>query len=55
MRASAFMFLYRTTQLGVKKTEAQTTLYEIWDPKKNEEWDKLIKKSLEVNGLDSKY
>jgi protein tyrosine phosphatase (PTP) superfamily phosphohydrolase (DUF442 family) len=55
MRASAFMFLYRTTQLKINIAEAKKALYEIWDPKENPKWDLLIKKSLEENGLDSQY
>ena len=55
MRASAFMFLYRTTQLGVNKKTAGELMYEIWDPKNNNQWDNLIKTVLETYGLGSEY
>jgi len=55
MRASAFMFLYRTTQLGVKTEEASKLMYEIWNPKENKKWDLLIKTVLEKNKLSSEY
>ena len=55
MRASAFMFLYRTTQLGIEKDEAKKRMYEIWDPKENAKWDALINTVLQKNGLENSY
>jgi protein tyrosine phosphatase (PTP) superfamily phosphohydrolase (DUF442 family) len=55
MRASAFMFLYRTTQLGIDKSSAAELMYDIWHPKDNEQWNTLIRTVLETNGLGSEY
>jgi len=55
MRASAFMYLYRTTQLGIKKDEAKKLMNDIWDPKENEQWDNLIKTILKKEGLENIY
>lgn len=55
MRASAFMFLYQTTQLKVDKSKAKKLMDDIWNPKENEKWDRLIKTTLEKYGLGSRY
>jgi hypothetical protein len=41
-RASAFTYLYQTTQLGVNESEAQSKMQAIWEP--NETWLKFINK-----------
>jgi protein tyrosine phosphatase (PTP) superfamily phosphohydrolase (DUF442 family) len=53
MRASAFMFLYRVTQMGVDKMTARNTLYEIWFP--TGDWARFIERGLENYGFDPEY
>ena len=55
MRASAFLFLYRTTQQGMAVDEAGKLMFEIWNPHENETWNALIKSVLEKNGLPGSY
>lgn len=40
MRVSAFMYLYRVTELGIDRNTAQEDLRRIWEP--NETWQGLI-------------
>lgn len=55
MRASAFMFLYRTTQMDVNKEKAATLMNAIWNPKENEKWNALIEQTLTKYGLGKDY
>jgi len=45
MRASAFVYLYRTLVEGVPETEALSTMNEIWDPSELEQWAGLIERA----------
>jgi protein tyrosine phosphatase (PTP) superfamily phosphohydrolase (DUF442 family) len=42
MRASAFVYLYRTLVEGVPEAEARTTMSEVWDPADEPQWEALI-------------
>ena len=45
MRASAFVFMYRTLVLGVPEAEALATMNEVWDPQELEQWAGLIQRA----------
>ena len=45
MRASAFVYLYRTLVQGVPEAEARATMNEIWDPMELEQWAGLIEQA----------
>lgn len=42
MRASAFVYLYRTLVEGVPESEARATLNAVWDPADEPQWQALI-------------
>lgn len=42
MRASAFVYLYRTLVEGVADEEALATMNEVWDPGELEQWSELL-------------
>lgn len=42
MRASAFVYLYRSLVLGVAEEEARATMNEVWDPGELQQWAELI-------------
>ncbi len=42
MRASAFVYLYRTMVQGVPEYVASATMSEVWDPSEVEQWGALI-------------
>lgn len=48
MRASAFVYMYRTLVEGVPEDEARATMNEIWDPWELEQWGGLIERAQEV-------
>ncbi len=50
MRASAFVYLYRTLVEGVPKEEALSTMNEVWDPTELEQWGDLIERAEEKYG-----
>lgn len=45
MRASAFVYMYRTLVDGVPEDEARTTMSEVWDPGELEQWAGLIERA----------
>ena len=45
-RASTFVYLYRVTQLGVAKADAEKDLLAIWEPEDN--WQKFINTTLKA-------
>ena len=45
MRASAFVYLYRTLVQGIPDAEARATLNEVWDPWELEQWGGLIERA----------
>lgn len=45
MRASAFVYLYRTLVEGVPEAEARATMREIWDPASERPWRALIREA----------
>ena len=45
MRASAFVYLYRTMVEGVPEAEARATMNEVWDPNELEQWEGLIRRA----------
>ena len=45
MRASAFVYLYRTLVQGVSEPEARSTMNEVWDPAELEQWAGLIERA----------
>ena len=45
MRASAFVYLYRTMVQGVPEAEARATMSEVWDPSELEQWAGLIERA----------
>lgn len=47
MRASAFVYLYRTLVEGVPEDEARATMNEVWDPWELEQWGGLIERAQE--------
>lgn len=42
MRASAFVYLYRSLVEGVPDEEARATLHAVWDPAEQQQWADLI-------------
>jgi protein tyrosine phosphatase (PTP) superfamily phosphohydrolase (DUF442 family) len=42
MRASAFVYLYRTLSEGVPEEEARATMLAVWDPAEQGQWARLI-------------
>lgn len=45
MRASAFVYLYRTMVEGVPEEEARAVMAEVWDPAEVEQWADLIRRA----------
>lgn len=45
MRASAFVYMYRTLVQGVPEAEALATMNEVWDPAELQQWADLIEKA----------
>ena len=43
MRASAFMYMYRTLIEGVPEPEARATMNAVWDPDDREQWGDLVR------------
>ena len=52
MRASAFVYLYRTLVEGVPDAEAKATMHEVWDPDDQDQWGSLIRRAQEAYGRD---
>lgn len=48
MRASAFVYMYRTLVEGVPEAEARATMNEVWDPWELEQWGGLIERAQEA-------
>ncbi|HSH74572.1 MAG TPA: protein tyrosine phosphatase family protein [Longimicrobiales bacterium] len=44
MRASAFIYLYRTLVEGVPEAEARATMNAVWDPSSTAQWAELIER-----------
>jgi len=44
MRASAFVYMYRTLVEGVPEAEARGTMNEVWDPSEQQQWADLIER-----------
>ena len=49
MRASAFVYLYRTLVAGVPEEEARGTMHEVWDPGELQQWADLIERVKSVH------
>lgn len=45
MRASAFVYMYRTLVQGIPEDEARATMNEVWDPWELEQWGGLIERA----------
>ena len=45
MRASAFVYMYRTLVEGVSEAEARSTMNEVWDPDELDQWSELIRRA----------
>lgn len=45
MRASAFVYMYRTLVEGVPDAEARATMNEVWDPDELDQWSSLIRRA----------
>ena len=45
MRASAFVYLYRTLVEGVPEPDARATMHEVWDPADQQQWEDLIEQA----------
>ncbi|MCA9738563.1 MAG: protein tyrosine phosphatase family protein [Gemmatimonadetes bacterium] len=45
MRASAFVYLYRTLVEGVPEPDARATMNAVWDPGENEAWARLVERA----------
>ena len=52
MRASAFVYLYRTLVEGVPDAEAKATMHEVWDPDDQDQWGALIRRAQEAYGRE---
>ena len=52
MRASAFVYLYRTLVEGVPEAEARGTMSEVWDPGELEQWASLIERAQAEHGRE---
>lgn len=50
MRASAFVYLYRTLVQGVPEEDARATMNEVWDPWETDAWADLIRRARETYG-----
>lgn len=50
MRASAFVYMYRTLVEGVPEAEARATMNEVWDPWELEQWGGLIERAQAAHG-----
>lgn len=50
MRASAFVYLYRTLVEGVPEADARATMDEVWDPWELEQWGDLIERARGARG-----
>lgn len=48
MRASAFVYMYRTLVEGVPEDEARATMNDVWDPWELEQWGGLIERAQEA-------
>jgi hypothetical protein len=44
MRASVFVYLYRTLVEGVPEAQARATMNEVWDPAEQQPWADLIER-----------
>lgn len=53
MRSTAFIFIYRVTQLGEDKITARAAMNEIWVPV--DQWHRFIERGLERYGFDPEY
>lgn len=45
MRASAFVYMYRTLVEGVPEADARATMNEVWDPSEVQQWGDLIRRA----------
>ncbi|NNF14427.1 MAG: phosphatase [Gemmatimonadetes bacterium] len=45
MRASAFVYMYRTLVEGIPEAEARATMSEVWDPWELDQWGGLIERA----------
>ena len=52
MRASAFVYMYRTLVQGTPEAEARATMTEVWDPWELEQWGDLIERARAAHGAD---
>ena len=50
MRATAFVYLYRTLVLGESEGDARATMNEVWDPNEVEQWKDLIERAQAARG-----
>ena len=50
MRASAFVYLYRTLVQGVPDSEARGVMSEVWDPGELQQWADLIERAKAERG-----
>ncbi|MEM7418039.1 MAG: protein tyrosine phosphatase family protein [Gemmatimonadota bacterium] len=50
MRATAFVYLYRTLVLGESDADALATMHEVWDPDEVEQWRDLIERAQAAHG-----
>jgi protein tyrosine phosphatase (PTP) superfamily phosphohydrolase (DUF442 family) len=50
MRASAFVYLYRTLVEGVPEADARGTMNAVWDPGELEQWADLIERAKAAHG-----
>jgi len=50
MRASAFVYLYRTLIGGVPEADARTVMDQVWDPGEFEQWGELIERAKAAHG-----
>jgi len=50
MRASAFMYMYRTLIEGVPEEEARATMLAVWDPDDREQWGSLVREVMSRRG-----
>lgn len=51
MRASAFVYLYRTLVEGVPEAEARAVMDEVWDPSEVQQWGDLIERVRREHGV----
>jgi protein tyrosine phosphatase (PTP) superfamily phosphohydrolase (DUF442 family) len=42
MRASTFVYLYRTLREGIREEQAAAELHQIWDPATQPQWEQFI-------------